>query len=161
MPYQWSASSDTAQARSLKLWPHQSMTQAGFAWFIGITAVMLTLPLLAVLGSPVVWVLMVFFSAALAGVWRAVTANQAQRTMHEALTLTPEKVRLEHVPHKGTPKDWEANPFWVQVNLRRDGPVENYLTLQGNGREVEIGAFLTPEERAALYDELRGALKPR
>ena len=158
MPYQWS--SDTTPTRSLTLWPHQSMTQAGFVWFISITAVMLLLPLLAVLGSPVVWVLMIFFGAALAGVWRAVMVNKAHRTMHEALTVTPEKVRLEHVPHKGEPKDWEANPFWVTVNLRRDGPVENYLTLQGNGREVEIGAFLTPEERAALYDELRGALRP-
>jgi uncharacterized membrane protein len=158
MPYEWT--SDTPPTQSLRLWPHQSMTQAGFAWFIGITAVMLTLPLLAVLGSPVVWVLLAFFLAALGGVWRAVTANQAQRSMHEALTVTPDKVRLEHVPHKGAAKDWEANPFWVEVNMRRDGPVENYLTLRGNGREVEIGAFLTPEERAALYDELRGALKP-
>ena len=157
MPYQWSP--DTEPTRSLTLWPHQSMTQAGFVWFISITAVMLLLPLLAVLGSPVVWVLMIFFIAALAGVWRAVMVNKAQRTMHEALTLTSDKVRLEHVPHKGEPKDWEANPFWVTVNLRRDGPVENYLTLQGNGREVEIGAFLTPEERAALYDELRGAFR--
>lgn len=158
MPYEWS--SDTDPHRSLTLWPHQSMTQAGFVWFIGATAVMLTLPLLAVLGSPVVWVLMAFFIAVLAGVWRAVMVNKAQRTMHEALIVTPERVRLKHVPHKGTPKDWEANTFWVQVNLRDDGPVENYLTLQGNGREVEIGAFLTPEERAALYNELRGVLRP-
>lgn len=156
MPYEWSSETD---AKSLTLWPHQSMTAAGFSWFIGVTALMLLLPLLAVLGSPVVWVLLVFFVAALAGVWRAVMVNKASRTMHEALTLTSEKVRLEHVPNKGAPKDWEANPFWVKVNLRRDGPVENYLTLQGNGREVEIGAFLTPEERAALYGELRGALR--
>ncbi|NNE87468.1 MAG: DUF2244 domain-containing protein [Silicimonas sp.] len=156
MPYEWST--DTHPTKSLMLWPHQSMTRAGFSWFIGITAVMLLLPLLAVLGSPVVWVLLVFFVATLAGVWRAVMVNKAHRTMHEALTVTPKKVRLSHVPHKGEPKDWEANPFWVKVNLRRDGPVENYLTLQGNGREVEIGAFLTPEERAALYDELRSAL---
>ena len=159
MPYEWSSKS--ASNRSLTLWPHQSMTRTGFAWFIGATAVMLTLPLLAVLGSPVVWVLMIFFAATLAGVWRAVMANKATRTMHEALTVTPQKVRLEHVPHKGEPKDWEANPLWVTVKMRRDGPVENYLTLQGNGREVEIGAFLTPEERAALYDELRGALRPQ
>ncbi len=157
MPYEWS--SDTPPNHSLILWPHQSMTQKGFAWFIGITAGMLTLPLLAVLGSPVVWVLLIFFIAALGGVWRAVMVNKAHRSMHEALTVTPDTVRLEHVPYKGAAKDWEANTFWVSVNLRGDGPVKNYLTLQGNGREVEIGAFLTPEERAALYDELRGALK--
>jgi uncharacterized membrane protein len=37
----------------------------------------------------------------------------------------------------------------------KGGPVPNYVTLSGNGREVEIGAFLSEEERKALYDDLR------
>jgi uncharacterized membrane protein len=36
--------------------------------------------------------------------------------------------------------------------------VPQYLTLSGNGREVEIGAFLSEEERLALYPELTAAL---
>ncbi len=120
---------------------------------------MLALPLFAVLGSPVAWVLMLFFAAAIAGVWRAIGANQKDRSMHEELTLSGETVRLEHVPPKGPKLEWEANPYWVSVHLRHDGPVENYLTLRGNGREVEIGRFLTPEERAALHNELSDALK--
>lgn len=35
------------------------------------------------------------------------------------------------------------------------GPVPQYLTLKGGGREVEIGAFLSPEEREALYPDIR------
>jgi uncharacterized membrane protein len=42
--------------------------------------------------------------------------------------------------------------------MRQDGPVENYLTLRGAGREVEIGRFLTPEERVSLHEELELAL---
>jgi len=30
----------------------------------------------------------------------------------------------------------------------------NYVTMLGNGREVEIGAFLSEEERLALYANL-------
>jgi uncharacterized membrane protein len=38
------------------------------------------------------------------------------------------------------------------------GPVPQYLTLKGNGREVELGAFLTEAERLTLADELNAAL---
>lgn len=130
------------------------MTPGGFTWFIGATALMLSLPLLAVLGSAVAWVLMVFFLATLAGVWRAITANQRARSTQEYLRLTETEVNLEHQPAQGPHLSWEANPHWVSVNLRNDGPVENYLTLRGGGREVELGRFLTPEEREALYREL-------
>ncbi len=121
---------------------------------------MLAMPLLAVLGTPVAWVLMLFFASALLAVWRAITANQRHRSIHEALVMNHERVHLAHRPTKGPQLEWEANPYWVSVHLRNDGPVENYLTLRGAGREVEIGRFLTPDERAALFDELQEALAP-
>ena len=40
-----------------------------------------------------------------------------------------------------------------------EGPVPHYITLRGKGREVEIGSFLSEEERIALYDDLLRALK--
>lgn len=155
MPYRWS---ETPQENRLILWPYQSMTPAGFSWFIGITAAMLTVPLFAVLGSAVAWVLMAFFVATILATWRAITANQASRTTREELTLSDTRIGLVHQPANGQPLSWEANPHWVTVNLRQDGPVENYLTLRGGGREVELGAFLTPEERQDLYDELKRVL---
>ena len=79
--------------------------------------------------------------------------------MHEELTLSPERVHLEHVPFRGPVLEWEANPHWVSINMRNDGPVKNYLTLRGAGREVELGSFLTPEEREGLYKELNGVLR--
>ena len=58
--------------------------------------------------------------------------------------------------------EWQANPHWVRVTLHKTGgPVPNYLTLRGNGREVEIGAFLAEEERLTLQHELRRALSRR
>lgn len=40
----------------------------------------------------------------------------------------------------------------------KDGPVPNYVTLKGNSREVEIGAFLSEEERKQLHRDLLAAL---
>ena len=36
----------------------------------------------------------------------------------------------------------------------RNGPVEAYLTLSDGQREIELGAFLTPDERRDLCDDL-------
>jgi len=157
MPYQWS---QTATENTLTLWPHQSLTPKGFSWFIGTTAVMLCLPLFAVLGSAVAWVLLVFFLATLAGTWRAIMANQSARSTREHLRLTDTRVDLSHQPPKGPALQWHANPHWVSVSLRDDGPVEKYLTLSSGGREVELGRFLTPDERETLYRELLPRLSP-
>ena len=60
------------------------------------------------------------------------------------------------------------NRLYADANLARlfgvaaadidGGPVEAYLTLSGSGREVELGAFLTPDERRALDIDLRSRL---
>lgn len=151
MPYRWTETEDHS---TLDLWPHQSMTPAGFSWFIGLTAALLSVPLLSLIGSPVVWILLGFFLATIGAVWWAIMANVAARTAREALTLGPDRVHLAHVPARGPALEWEANPYWVTVHLRDDGPVEKYLTLRGAGREVEVGTFLSPEEREGLFDEL-------
>ena len=131
------------------------MTEQGFAWFILPTAALFSLPLLAVLGSPILWVLLGFIGFAVWAVWKAIRINQADRRIDEELRLWTDHAELVHRPKNGDPLRWEANPYWVRVNLKSDGgPVENYLTLNGGGREVELGAFLSPEERSALKSEL-------
>lgn len=41
---------------------------------------------------------------------------------------------------------------------RTGGPVANDLTLKGEGREVELGAFLVEDERIVLQGELRARI---
>ncbi len=156
MPYHWT---ETGAEHTLDAWPHQSMTPRGFTWFIGATAGLLSLPLFPLLGTPVLWVLLAFFLLALAGVWRAIRLNQRVQSRREKLTLSPERLHLSHLPVNGPTLEWEANPHWVTVHLRNDGPVEKYLTLRGNGREVELGAFLSPEEREGLFEDLTKLLR--
>lgn len=155
MPYRWS---EEPGRTTLTLWPHQSMTARGFRTFILATAVMLALPLFAVLGTPILWVLLAFFAAAIWGVWRAIMVNRRARMIEEELTLAGGKLTLVHTTPKGEAKTWEANPQWVVVHLHKSGPVENYLTLTGGTREVELGSFLTPEERVELKDDLEREL---
>ena len=77
----------------------------------------------------------------------------------EDLTLTATEITLIRHGPRGLRKAWQANPHWVRITLHKTkGPVPDYLTLTGNGREVELGAFLPPEDRVALEADLRKRL---
>lgn len=157
MPYQWLP--PTPDVQHLRLWPHQSLPRVGFVWFIGATAALISLPLLAVLGTPVLWGLLPFLGLALGGVWWALQRNWRDGEIVEDLVLTPGTVTLTRLGPRGLRQDWQANPHWVRPILHpTKGPVPNYITLQGGPREVEIGAFLSEDERLALVEELRTAL---
>lgn len=159
MPYQWLPPdlphSDT---RHLRLWPHRSLPRRGFVWFIGGTSALIALPLLAVLGSPVLWGLLPFLVLAVAGVWWALQRSYRDGEIVEDLTLTPALATLVRQGPRKAHAEWQANPHWVRVEMHvTGGPVPHYLTLKGGPRPVEIGAFLSEDERVSLSGELRAA----
>ncbi|MEM9249738.1 MAG: DUF2244 domain-containing protein [Pseudomonadota bacterium] len=158
MPYEWSAhtDADTGLSReALQLWPHRSMTNRGFATFIGVTFVLLCLPLIAVLGSPVLWALLPFLIGTLALTWVMIRMNDKALAMSEELVIWDDRIALTRHEARGTRRTWEAHPHWVRVALHEEtGPVPNYVTLRGGEREVEIGAFLSADEREALFHDL-------
>lgn len=160
MPYQW-LPPEGGEDR-LCLWPHRSLTRRGFVWFIGATATMIAVPLVGLLGTPVLWALLPFVLGAIWAIWFALRKNGRDREVVEDLRLAPDRITLVRHGPKGRRQDWEANPYWVRVTLHQTGgPVPNYLTLKGDGREVELGAFLSEEERIALKDDLERHLHAR
>lgn len=159
MPYEWirSESVDDAPAE-LHLWPYRSLPRKGFVTFIAVTCGLLAVPLLAVFGTFVFWGLLPFLAAAVWGVWHALSRSYRQGETIEILTIAPGRAALLRRDPDGRQQTWQANPYWVRVTLYpTGGPVPGYLTLKGEGREVEIGAFLSEEERQALASDLRAA----
>ena len=137
----------------LDLWPHRSLTSRGFSgaiWLMFAGAVIAALPFI---GTIAFWVLLIFMLTALAALWTALRASDRDR-LREELLIYPDRMALTHWTAKGQALTWEANPYWVRLTLHRDAKLENYLTLKGQSREVELGAFLSSEERARLRDEL-------
>ncbi len=166
MPYEWVKRPNGAPERSgaplheeplaeLHLWPYRSLPRRGFVLFIAATSAMLALPLIAVLGTMVFWGLLPFLLAAVWGVWRALSHSYRQGELTEVLRLWPDRIEIARRAPDGQEQRWQANPYWVRVTLHSaGGPVPDYLTLKGDGRAVELGAFLAPEERRALKDEI-------
>jgi len=148
-----------APVYAVTLWPHQSMTSGGFRGFVGVLAAGLALPVLSVWGTPVMWFLIPFMLAALALVVSLIRLNQRQRRLTETLRLWPDAMTVERREPDGRVRRWAANPYWVRLALTDTPAIERYLTLSGGDRTIELGAFLTPEERVALADEIEAALR--
>lgn len=160
MPYQWTqtAPDDSgAVLQRLTLWPHRSLPRRGFVWFIATTAALLSLPIIAMLGSPVLWGLLPFGAIAVAGVWFALQHSYRTGQTHEELTLDRDRLHVRRVDPGKPPRDWDTNSYWVRAQIRK-GPVEDYLTLTDGTREIELGVFLTPPERRDLCRELTSAI---
>ena len=164
MPYEW-ITPDDPDARSapkveLHLWPYRSLLRKDFVQFMAGTAAIVLLPMLAVLGSPVLWGLLPFFVLTVGGIWYALQRNQRDGEILEELRIWPDRMTLDHIHPRQGVKSWAANPYWVQLKIDpHHERITNYITLKGADREVELGAFLSEEERAVLYDELDQKLR--
>jgi uncharacterized membrane protein len=172
MPYEWDTPLTAAPAPDapghaenaaplavLHAWPFRSLPKRGFAFIIGMAYVLLLIPLSAFIGTLAIWWLLVPGIATIAGLWWFIGKSYRDGEILEELTIWPDLIRLtRHGPH-GRHAEWEANPYWVTLTLHpKGGPVPDYITLAGNGREVEIGAFLSDAERPRLHAELAEAL---
>lgn len=159
MPYTWK-DSPAAGSAELRLWPHNSLPPAGFAAIVLGFFLFATIPLYWLIGTVVLWGMLPFTLAAVAALYWALQRNFRDRLILEVLTLTPDRMRLTRHNPRGEAQDWESNPYWVSVACHEDGgPVPYYVTLKGKGRAVEIGAFLSEDERKALFAELQDRLR--
>ena len=159
MPIQTAPPLDTPNGTErlhLILTPHKSLTPEGFVWFIGITAALISMPLLNILGTSVFWALLPFILFAIWGIWAALKRSWRDMELREDVMIWDDLIRVERHERRRAPQTWEANPYWVRLTLHPKGrKVRNYLTLQGGPREIELGSFLTPPER----DELKRTIE--
>ena len=168
MPYHWSKLPSSADFVSkeigdvglcLYLSSHNSLTPSGFVKFISITAVMMLIPIFAFLGHTFLWIIAGTLGLTLLAVWTALKASWRRGKVSEVLEIWTDHVRLKRTNPNGSIQEWEANPYWTEINIiAKAGPVPNYLTLRGSGRTVELGAFLSEDERPILANELRVVL---
>nr|WP_321508757.1 DUF2244 domain-containing protein [uncultured Celeribacter sp.] len=180
MPYRWSPDPTTtpndiartapedAPLWTLDLWPHRSLKGKGFSATIWIMFIGGLIPIVPFIGTIAFWVLLIFMMCALAALWTAIRSSDRDK-LREELRIWPDRVTLTHWSAKGERLTWESNPYWLKLTLHpKSGRIEHYLTLKGagpdvgsnGGREVELGAFLTPKERQRLYGELQQVLAP-
>jgi uncharacterized membrane protein len=121
-----------------------------------------TLPLYGLLGSVALWGILPFVLVMVGGLWWGLERSYKDGAILEELTLGDNILHLRHTPARGAAKKWACSIYWTRAELHaHGGPVTDYVTLSGNGRTVEIGSFLSEEERNQLYVELDAFLRDK
>lgn len=143
---------------AVRLWPNRSMTPRQRKLMLGMAALGFSVPLIPAWGTYVFWGLLPFLLGALAMLWLGFRRSDRDGRLTEVLTLWRDEIRVERHEPSGRKRRWSADPLKVRVILHEDSRPENYLTLTGGSREIELGAFLSPGERLSLKDEVDAAL---
>ncbi|MBO9474799.1 DUF2244 domain-containing protein [Shimia sp. R10_1] len=161
MPHRWADASE-ADEPVLTLWPHRSLPHRGFAAIVLFAFTAGTIPLYGLIGTVLFWGILPFILLMVWGLWYGLRKSYKDGDVFEALSLAADTLHLSHKPASGTASEWSCNIYWARTQMHvHGGPVPHYVTLSGNGRTVEIGSFLTEDERKTLYVELSDFLADR
>ena len=100
-----------------------------------------------------------FFGLDILLIYLAFRASYYHARTHETVRLTENALAVEKTDPNGHTQRWEFQPYWLRVGIDNSTRSGAMLTLSSHGRTLEIGAFLTPEEKRdmerALEVELR------
>ena len=135
---------------SLTIWPHRSCDRKTFILILFIISFILIIPSFLFLSLSFAISILPFSLLSIFLFFFVGNKNFNDALLIEKLKIYPKKIILERKEPNNEIKKWHSNPYWTKVNIYNNGPVESYLTLKGNGKEVELGSFLTPEERINL-----------
>ena len=112
------------------------------------------IPVIPLIGSATFWGILPFFLITLSLLFFLINKNYNDGTLVEELSIWSDLILVKRVKPNKSVKSWKPNPYWSTINLYKDkDPVEEYLTLKGNSREIEFGSFPSPDERKNLHIE--------
>ncbi len=151
---------NSPQLLKLKLWPNRSLSTKGFVITMLVTGVGLAIPIIPLFNNKIGLALIPFAFFTFLILFISFIMNYRYGKMYEELTISSNLIEVKRVNSNGTIKKWSANPYWIKVNLyEKDKKIKNYLTIKGNGREIELGSFLAPYERIELKKKIDSVIR--
>ena len=145
---------------SLTLWPHRSMDKKTFYNIMIVLCGAMMIPIIPFIGKKGIFLVLLFYSVTLLLLFFFIMLNYRAGKLYESIKIWPNLIEVRRFEVNGKDKNWCSNPYWTKVKLyEKSQKVENYLTLRGGGREVEIGSFLAPNERLEVKNKIESIIK--
>ena len=154
----WGGASE-APSIKIRLAPNRSLDSHGTKVVFVVIACGFLLPIIPFIGSPIGTTLTIFSGLTFYLFLTLLQRNFQQGSTFEEILISKDKIIVVHQEKNKEQMTWECNPYWTKVHLDINNPkLKNYLTLAGKGRRIELGAFLSPDERLELRDKIQNAL---
>ena len=142
------------------LWPNRSFEIKNIKFLFGILSIGFAVPILPFFGSSMGTLLLIFAVATLIAFSSLFIQSYSGGNLKEIVRIDPKEISVTRIEANGDKISWKANSYWARVKLYPEGQVvENYLTLVGGNREIELGSFLSPEERTLVRIKIENILK--
>jgi uncharacterized membrane protein len=139
--------------------PPGGLSARGMRWLcglaLGVTAIAAVV--FALLGA---WPVLGFLGGEVALVLGLVAAHRRwNRAASETVLLTEGRLLVRRADGRGGRESAELEPYWARLELEERPGAVPVLRARARGRSVEIGRFLSPDEKRALASALEGALR--
>ena len=142
------------------LWPNRSFEIKNIKFLFGILCIGFVVPILPFFGSSMGTLLLLFSVATLIVFSSLFIQSYSGGNLKEIVRIDPKEISVIRIEANGNKISWKANSYWARVKLYPEGQiVENYLTLVGGNREIELGSFLSPEERTLVRVKIENILR--
>ena len=140
------------------LHPHASLSPGGFLVLMAAvgTVSFCAGTAFALIGA---WPVFGFFGLDALLVYIAFRINYRDARRYETVRLTDSALLVERVAPSGRRERWKFQPYWLQVEIDDSDAPRHSLRLRSHGRMVEIGSFLSIDEKIDLADALRAELR--
>ena len=137
--------------------PHRSLSRRGFIIVMTfVSLVSFTAGFVFYLRGA--WPVFGFFGLDVAAIYLAFKINYRAAQMFETIRLTDGDLVIHHVSPLGEDSEWHFQPYWVRVLIEPVNEFQGDMILTSHGRRLNVGAFLSLEEKVALASALQIAL---
>jgi uncharacterized membrane protein len=150
---------DERELFSATLKPHRSLGRTGFLVLMAFVSVVSFAAGVAfwMMGA---WPVFGFFGLDALAIYVAFRIYFRRAKASEEISVTPSKLCVRRISHRGHVVEFTFNPLWVQLDREEHAEfgIER-LYLVSKGRRLAIGSFLGAEEKASFSSALMAALQ--
>lgn len=140
------------------LTPHRSLGRTGFMVLMGalLAGWVVTGAIFLANGA---WPVFGFFGLDVLLVYVAFRINYRAARAREEVSVSRTNLDIRKVAPSGRSEQHRFNPFWTRFSVARHSEIGiTRMDVEGQGKTVQIGGFLNPDDRESFAKAFSGAL---